>query len=65
MAAEKKETEVVLADLHEGLKAALPYWTWAAVFGVLAALVYYGGRRLEGKYPHLAKKEKKRKKKGK
>lgn len=53
---------MVLADLHEGLKAALPYWTWAAVLGVLCAVLYYVVKHFEKKYPHL-KKEKKRKKK--
>jgi hypothetical protein len=53
--------EILAGSLHDGLKAALPYWTWAAVLGVLCALIYYGGRALERKYPHLKKEKKPRK----
>lgn len=57
---------MILAEsFHYALGKALPFFTAAAVLGVLAAVVYYAGRHLEEKYPHLKRppKQKKRRKK--
>lgn len=54
--------EILAGISHHSVQGALHWWTIAAVAGVLAALLYYGNKHLEKKYPHL-KREKKGKKK--